>query len=127
MFDLEYGKPVERFKAIGAKRYIYQVDGEYNITVAGLPKNVLPKIVKDPFEHFNLDGFVIPVDLSEKLTTAYNDEETTAVIAGEVMHELSSVALYSIPFSMFSNEDYYMLVIGQEMKKERKYLHNENK
>lgn len=127
MFDLEYGKPVERFKAIGAKRYIYQVDGEYNITVAGLPKDVLPKIVKDPFEHFNLDGFVIPVDLSEKLTTAYNDEETTAVVAGELMHELSSVALYSIPFSMFSSEDYYLLVIGQEMKNERKYLHNENK
>ena len=127
MFDLEYGKPVERFKSIGAKRYIYQVDGKYNVTVAGLPKDVLPKITKDPFEHFDMDGFIIPLDLSEKLTTAYNDEETTAIVDGEEMHELSSVALYSIPFSMFSEMEYYTLVIGQEMKKERKYLHDENK
>lgn len=124
MFDLEYGKPVNRFKAIGAKRYIYEVDGEINVTVAGLPKDVLPKISADVFNDFDMDGFIIPVDLSEKLTTAYNDEETSAVVDGEAMHELSSVALYSIPFSMFSDKDYYSLVIGQEMSKERRYLNN---
>lgn len=124
MFELEYGKPVERFKAIGAKRYIYQIDGKYEITIAGLPKDVLPKIVDDPFKYFDMDGFIIPLDMSEKLTTAYNDEETTATVDGEEMRELSSVALYSIPFSMFSDFDYYSLVIGQEMSKERKYIHD---
>lgn len=122
MFELEYGKPVDRFKALGAKRYIYQVDGEYNVTVAGLPKEVLPKIYDDPFEYFTIDGFVVPVDLSEKLTTAYNDEETTAVIDGVEMHELSSVALYAIPFSLFTEKEYYSLVIGREKNKERRYL-----
>lgn len=124
MFDLEYGKPVDKFKGLGAKRYIYEVNGEFNCTIAGLPKNVLGKISDDPFTTFDIDGMSIPLDLSEKLTTAYNDEPTTAVIEGEEMHELSSVALYAIPFSMFTDEMYYTMLLNGKDK--RRYVNNEH-
>lgn len=121
MFDLEYGKPVTRLKTLGAKRYIYEVDGEYHCTIAGLPKDVLPKVTKDIFKDFDMDGIVIPLEYSEKLTTCYNDSPTAAVIDGELMRENTSVSLYAIPFSLFTDKDYYDLVITAK-ENERSYL-----
>lgn len=125
MFDLEYKKPVDRIKTLGAKRYIYEVNGKVNCTIAGLPKDVLPKLEGDPFENFDMDGLVVPLEYSEKLTSAYNDEETSAVICGEEMHELSSVALYQIPFSLFTKLDYYNMVAAEKEKKEERKYYND--
>ena len=123
MFDLEYGKPVDRLKTLGAKRYIYEVDGKVEVTIAGLPKDVLPKMSDNPFEDFDIDGMSIPVDFSGKLTTAYNDDETEAWVDGELMKEKSSVALYAIPFSMFTEKEYAQLILTS-IQERRKFIHD---
>lgn len=61
----------------------------------------------------------LDVKFSGKLTTAYNDEPHSEDVGGVVMHELSSVCLYSIPFKM-SLDNYYIEMIN-ELRKENKY------
>ena len=106
---MKIGKPKVKFKTLGAKRYIYEGKNGVVVTVAGLPKNALQKyckrLNKDIFEIFSTFTQV-PFDESDKLTTAYNDEETSAVVNGEEMRELSSVALYEIPFTMRVLQNY---------------------
>jgi hypothetical protein len=53
----------------------------------------------------------IAADISNKLTTRYNDEEHSDIIAGRRMHELSSVCLYSIPFTMLTENTYYEMIV----------------
>lgn len=113
MFDDERkGHTVTRFKTLGAKRYITEYDGsKVKVTIAGLPKDTLLKYSEDPFEAFRAEGMEIEADLSGKLTTRYNDEEHSDIIAGRRMHELSSVCLYDIPFSMITEDSYYQMLI----------------
>lgn len=120
-FELEYKKPVDKFKTIGAKRYLYEVNGKIKATIAGLPKDAIINAFNDPFEHFDIDGMKLPCELSDKLTTCYNDEPTSAIIDGEEMHELSSVALYDIPFSMFTDKDYYELIITGALQERKTF------
>jgi len=108
-FDFE-GK-AQRFKTLGAKRYMCEVNGEIEATVAGLPKSVI-KGITDPFESFKAEGFSIPAGESDKLTTCYNDSYTGCFVDGEWMEEESSVALYDIPFSMMTDKDYYTMMLA---------------
>lgn len=112
MFDDEYkGQRITRFKTLGAKRYLTEVNGKVKATIAGLPKDVLLKYKEDPFDAFKADGMEIAADISNKLTTRYNDEEHSDIIAGRRMHELSSVCLYSIPFTMLTENTYYEMIV----------------
>lgn len=44
------GKPIEyRFKTLGAKRYLKYRDGKAEVTVSGLPKHALEKLIARPF------------------------------------------------------------------------------
>lgn len=83
-FDGHYDK----FKSLGAKRYMYCDNGKYHLTVAGLSKkDAMPWIVenfpnvgkKDPFEMFE-EGLHIPCEATGKLTHTYIDEPMTGTI-----------------------------------------------
>lgn len=98
-FDFE-GK-YDRFKTLGAKRYIYEKNGHTEAVIAGLPKTVT-----DDFAKRNGNDAIFKVfrngmffDFADKNAHHYAGE-TTAIIDGEQMHELSSCYIYETSFKM---------------------------
>ena len=77
----DYEGCYDRFKTLGAKRYLYQLGEKYNITVAGLPKKSVDYITQqdDPFNFF-CDEMVIPKEHSYKQTHTYIDELREGVV-----------------------------------------------
>lgn len=113
----------DRFKTLGAKRYISEKNGIVTPTIAGLPKNVLPDYCEkhdiDIFEFFT-SGMTLDCCFSNKLTTNYNDTPHSDIVEGVEMHELSSVCLYDIPFKM-SLDKYYIALINEYRKESERY------
>ena len=131
-FDIEVkdddGKPkIVDFKSLGAKRYMYAYDGKVIATVAGMPKSSVRHLGETPeiiLKNFNKLGFRLTPENSGKLTTDYTDTEYSAEIDGEVMTELSGVALYEIPFTINVKTEYvaYMEQLQKQYEEENKYI-----
>ena len=118
--DEAKGHIITRFKTLGAKRYLTEYDGKkIKATIAGLPKKTILKQGVDPFKLFDVNGMQIAAKNSDKLTTCYNDNYTSAWVAGEFMEEETSVALYEIPFSMFTDKEYYNLLFNPAMMRNK--------
>lgn len=70
---------IDKFKTLGAKRYMTLIDGELSITVSGVNKKtaipwLLEKCTPDEaFEAFE-DGLIVPEDATGKLTHYYIDK-----------------------------------------------------
>lgn len=102
-----------RFKTLGAKRYIYEEDGELHTTIAGVSKDKGAKFLsmsKNPFNAFRFN-MVFPPEYSGKLTHFYNDEPTFARITdfqGHTVEETiySCVSLEASEFKMNITDDY---------------------
>lgn len=66
----------DKFKTLGAKRYMYQIKNEYGLTVAGLNKEggikYLSKQYKNPFDGFN-ENLNVPARYSGRLIHTYID------------------------------------------------------
>ena len=126
-FDPECeGEPVE-FKMLGAKRYIYVWRGKAYATIAGMPKAAIKEVGDTPekiLNEFNIEGFRLDPEQSSKLTTSYTDEPYSYKIEGEVMHELSGVALYEIPFTLSLTEEFknHLMRVQRDDETEAKYL-----
>lgn len=126
--DKKTGKMIPvRFKSLGAKRYIYAYGDKVFATVAGMPKAAVKQLGTTPDEvmkKFTKVGFRLDPAQSGKLTTAYTDEEYSAEIDGEVMTELSGVALYEIPFKITVATEYsaYMEMLQIKNSLEEKCL-----
>lgn len=80
----DYEEHFDRFKTLGAKRYMVDVAGKINITVSGVNKKVavpyLMELYKDKiFEAFNM-GLEIPAGKTGKLTHVYIDQKQSGVI-----------------------------------------------
>lgn len=124
----ENGKPIAvPFKMLGAKRYIYIEDNKVKATVAGMPKASINQVGETPEEvlkRFTRVGFRLTPEESGKLTTSYTDEEYSANINGEIMTELSGVALYQIPFKISLKEDYiqHITALQERFNREDKFL-----
>ena len=122
------GSPaVVDFKMLGAKRYITALDGEVHATVAGMPKasiNNLGSNTTEIMDAFSRVGYHLTPSESGKLTTDYTDTPYSAMIDGEMMHELSGVALYEIPFSLSLKKEYseHLDEIQQQFKREETLL-----
>ena len=102
-----------RFKTLGAKRYLYELDGVVEAVVAGLPKSVSKNYAK---EHGNDELFKF---FSNGMFFEYADKhahqytgECSAVIAGELMHELGSCYIFETSFKM-SIESLFMTQIHE--------------
>lgn len=122
---------IYRFKTLGTKRYCYENKKGIHTVVSGCRKKALidySKILnKDVFEIFE-DKLSIPKEYSLKLTTCYNDDITSAEITDIygntiIQTELSSVALYDIPFSLSMDKDYLDFIKMLIERKKRYEIH----
>ena len=72
----------DRFKTLGAKRYLTEKNGEYSLTCSGLSPYEGSQYIsmqKDPFTFFS-DQMLIPGDYTGKLTHTYLDDEMHGVM-----------------------------------------------
>ena len=116
-----------RFKTLGAKRYIFDVDDNLEVTVAGLGKKAgreyLLKIsnndIKKVYHNFT-NNLTIPSEYTSKLTHTYIDDEKSYLIQdyqGNVAREtaLSSVHLEKASFTMSLTQEFEWFI--QQMAK----------
>lgn len=120
----DFTKKFKRFKALGAKRYMYEKqDGEINVVISGCRKSkkeetkdistlILQNEYNNKVNHENVDVFdffndrmVIDKEHSEKLASKYVDDyygfRTHDYLGNEEFIEIPScVALVPIPFEM---------------------------
>lgn len=90
----------DNFKTLGAKRYMYDVDGKYHLTVAGTNKKstldyILMKTSQDnvsPYYIFT-ENLVIPKEYAKRLIATYVDEESI----GYITDYLGNRAFYDAP------------------------------
>lgn len=112
----DYEGTYEKFKALGAKRYMLQEKGRVEITVAGLSKqngvNYMLETAgdSDVFEMFT-DELYIPADRTGKMTHTYIDNEykfkVTDYLGNEATVEvLSGVHLENCDFTLSISEQY---------------------
>ena len=111
----------DKFKTLGAKRYLTEEHGKVKATIAGLPKQSILKVDVDPFEAFDMDGMLLEADVSLKKTISYNDEHTEAVVEGELMSEESSAGIYDISFTMNLDKAYYAIITAGLTERVKKY------
>lgn len=79
----DYEGIYNKFKTIGAKRYLVEKSGKYYLTVAGVNKekarDYIVKNWENPFDALN-DHLVIPSDYSGRLTLTYIDEPCSGIV-----------------------------------------------
>ena len=119
--EFDFEGHYDRFKTLGAKRYLTEEHGKVKATIAGLPKQSILNVTGDPFEAFDLDGMLLDADVSLKKTISYNDEHTQAVVVGELMQEESSAGIYDITFTMNLEKAYYIIITEGLTERVRKY------
>lgn len=81
----------DRFKTLGAKRYMVEEDGKINITVSGVNKKVAVPYLMDKykdkiFDEFKI-GLMIPAGYTGKLTHVYIDSYQTGTITDYLGNE----------------------------------------
>lgn len=123
VWDIETAKNnYTRFKAYGAKRYVYEQKGELHVTVSGLNKHVaLPYLFKkyktldNIFSAFE-DGLYIPPEGTGKLTHTYIDDVRGGYITDyqghtEYIESLSGVHLEPQGYEMTIAPEYSKFLI----------------
>lgn len=123
-----YSDSFQRFKTLGAKRYIKQytttrkgkhiksIYTKQAVTVAGLPKGTLQRYCNK--HHLNIfDEFKNDLDFAidgepelVKLARTYHDELVKINVKGEIMTEYSSCTLYPNTFKVKMKDIYYALL-----------------
>lgn len=117
----DYEGTYNKFKTLGAKRYMVQKDGKVNITVSGLNKKIaVPYMVEKwgdkVFDHFNNDLY-IPPEYTGKNTHTYIDEEKQGVVTDYLgvsceYYEKSSVHLMKSDYSLSLSKEYVDYIMG---------------
>lgn len=122
----DYEGTYDRFKTLGAKRYMVEKDGEINITVAGLNKKtcvpyMMEKWGNEVFENFS-DNLYIPPEHTGKNTHTYIDEERRGIVTDYLgnraeYRELSSVHLMQADYSLSLAREYvdYILNVQEDL------------
>jgi len=115
----------DKFKTLGAKRYIYTQNGKLKITIAGLGKHIGSEYIEsqeNPFEFFS-DEMFIPAEKTGKLTHTYIDDVRTGTVVDYLGNkykysEESSIHLSACEFSLNMSKFYleYLLNLGGRKK-----------
>ena len=108
----------EKFKTLGAKRYLTLTDGKLELTVAGISKkNGLEYMIEQcggnyhkVFDYFN-DELYIPSERTGKMTHTYIDESITFIATDYLGNStevttLSGVHLESVDFTLSLSKQY---------------------
>lgn len=105
----------ERFKTLGAKRYMVQKDGKVNITVSGLNKKIAVPYLQQKFgdkifEEFK-HGLYVPPEYTGKNTHTYIDNERDGILTDYLgnkcaYHELSSVHMEQADYHLSLAQEY---------------------
>lgn len=99
----DYEGTYNKFKMLGAKRYVYEIDGNTHITCAGLPKSAK---LGNPFDDFK-DG----LNVAEcKLISVYDDTKYSAIVDGVEMVSESGVSLVPCDFTINIASEYLKFV-----------------
>ena len=104
----------EKFKTLGAKRYLTYSNGKYELTVAGVNKKTACEYIQtfnNPFEMFTAD-LQVPAEHAKRNILTYIDEETGGDFIdymGNPFHynELSSIHMEGSAYS-FNRSDQFM-------------------
>ena len=115
VWDME--RPYKRFKACGAKRYMYEYDdGEISLTVSGLNKKFAIPYLKEKFkttgrifEEFG-EGLYVPPGHTGKQTITYIEQRQEGEVKdykGKVGHFSEQSAIYMEP------QGYYMSILSE--------------
>lgn len=118
----DYENHIEKFKTLGAKRYMTLIDGELSITVSGVNKKLaVPWLIdkyniNNAFEHFNFN-LEIPAFASGKLTHYYIDDMYTGTITDYQGHKydyesLSGIYLEPVSYKFDPAIDYINFLRG---------------
>lgn len=111
----DYEGTYDRFKTIGAKRYIVQRGDNYFLTVAGVNKaqarDYLVKVCRDPFDGLS-DGLRVPSEYSGRLTLTYIDEP----ISGEIRDYLGNIGHYEELSCIHMEPSDYVLTLSEDYK-----------
>lgn len=122
----EHEFTAERFKTLGAKRYLYETsDGELHLTVAGTNKDeTLYYLInqqffegKDAFNNFN-NKLVIPSEYSKRLTATFIETER----AGWVTDYLGNRYYYRSPSAIHMENTSYSFSIADKTEKAMEIL-----
>ena len=105
----------ERFKTVGAKRYMFEKDGEYSLTVAGVnKKKAMEYILKnyaDPFDGLE-EGLIVPGDYSGRLLLDYCKDEPCSGRVKDYLgewgefSELSYIHMEPTTYELTYSDDY---------------------
>lgn len=107
-----------RFKTLGAKRYMYEIDGQYFLTCAGLSKNngmnYIKSLPKGCFDEF-CDSLEVPPEYTGKQTHTYINEEIFGTVTDyqgneAEYHELSFIHLENCEFSLSITDEYIQYI-----------------
>lgn len=118
----------DRFKTLGAKRYMVESDEEISLTVSGLnKKKAIPYLLENYgddkiFDVFTDDethesSMTIPAGYSGRMVSTYIDDETSGTIVDYLgnegtYNELSSVNLENTTYTLTLSKDYYKFLLG---------------
>lgn len=115
----------DKFKSLGAKRYMVEQNCEIHLTVSGLNKKIAVPYLKNVygnkiFENFD-DGLSIPAGFTGKMTHTYVDEEIQGYLRDyqgniEEYHELSYVHLENTEYNLSLAVDYANFLMGVKLK-----------
>lgn len=119
----EFEVVYDKFKSLGAKRYLVDIDGDISLTCSGLNSFDAGSFIaskEKPFEFFN-DNMYIPPEYTGKLTHTYIDEETSDVITDYKgnefrFRELSSAHLEPQDYSLNIGRIYADFLKGVKTK-----------
>ena len=128
----DYEGRYDKFKTLGAKRYLIETNDKLKLTCAGVSKKEGAKYLKlqtNPFESFSL-GLVIPKENTGKLTHTYIDDSCEGYVydyLGIKQHykELSYIHLEKVEFSLQENTDFLNYIEEINYKYEMRLYNNE--
>ena len=127
-WELEYYG--DRYKVLGAKRYLVEHDGKIQCTVAGMVKGTLEEYCEenelDIWTQF-ADDLTLTPKYSKKKTTVYWDEpfedELTDYMGNkQPISEQSCCAIIPIPFHM-SMDEYFIELIAQRQDERKREVY----
>ena len=111
----DYEPDISRFKTLGAKRYMTEINGELSITVSGVNKKyAVPWLVEKvgidgAFDAFE-EGLIVPEDATGKLTHYYIDK----AYEGEIVDYKGKPYHYYTPSGVYLEKTSYSFDISME-------------